>query len=94
MRPQLQRSRRLFLEPLEVRLLLSVTPALLHAQHAVFSGDASADNLYLRVSAAGVLEYSDTGSDDAYQCDLDPGTAGDQTLIVTPQTVVTVDLGA
>ncbi|MCU0962996.1 MAG: hypothetical protein MUF48_23120, partial [Pirellulaceae bacterium] len=33
-------------------------------------------------------------SDDAYQCDLDPGTAGDQTLIVTPQTVVTVDLGA
>ena len=94
MRPGLWRSRRLFLEPLEGRLLLSVTPALPDAQHAVFSGDASADNLYLRVSAAGVLEYSETGSDGAYLCDLDPATAGTQTLIVTPQTVVTVDLAA
>ena len=93
-RLSLWRLRRLFVEPLEARLLLAITPALLDADQALLSGDESADTLYLRINTAGFLEFSDSGGEDTYVCDLNSDTAGDQTLTITPSTRITVDLGA
>ena len=84
--------RRLCAEPLEDRLLLSITPALQDDNTAAFYGGDGADNLYLRVAPEGVLEFSETGGDDAYLRDLDPVTAGDQTLTITPSTLIAVEL--
>jgi len=84
------RSRLLFLESLEDRLLLSVTPAL-DGHRATFIGADGADTLYLRV-AEGVLEFGQTGAPGSYSRDLDAAADGDQTLIISSETVIEVRL--
>ncbi|HUU83030.1 MAG TPA: hypothetical protein VM243_05950, partial [Phycisphaerae bacterium] len=48
--------------------------------------------MYLRVAADGVLEFSETAGGDAYLRDVDPATTGDQTLTITPSTLIRVEL--
>jgi hypothetical protein len=82
----------LFLEPLEDRTLLSITPVFNPAANQVtFDGSlGSTDNLYLRATG-GVLAYSTDGS--TYHTDLDPGKAGIQTLTLSNQAVVAANVG-
>jgi len=79
-------------EPLEPRLLLSVSPELTEPDAVTFLGDAAADKLYLRVSD-GLLEYSETGEVGSYSADLDPVTEGEQRLQVGAETAIVADLG-
>ena len=65
-----------FIDLLEERMLLSVTPVL-SGRTVTFTGDAGADNLYLRATPEGVLQYSTDGT--SYSSDL----GGGSTLTVT-----------
>ena len=91
-RSDLQRSRRLSMEPLEERQLLSVSPVLQDDKTVVFSGDAGADSLYLRAASDGVLEFSQTGLDGSYGRDLNLAVTGDQTLSVSTSALIRVAL--
>lgn len=85
--------RRLFMESLESRLLLSITPWLDDDcdDCVTFVGTDGADALYLRVTD-GVLEFSEDGATDSYLRDLDLDTDGDQTLTISSATVIEVRL--
>ena len=48
------------IEPLEAKVMLSITPQVVSATQITFLGDGAADALYLRVNA-GLLEYSQIG---------------------------------
>jgi hypothetical protein len=68
---------------------LSITPSL-DEDSATFSGDAAADSLYLRVDASGVLEFSENGN--IYSSDLDPSPDTFQSLTITSDTEIHVNL--
>ncbi|NOX57091.1 MAG: hypothetical protein GXP27_22200, partial [Planctomycetes bacterium] len=79
-------------EGLEDRTLLSVTPSLTGTT-VTFTGDAANDSLALRQEAStGNLQYSTDGGT-TWSADLDPGTAGTQSLLVANITSLTVSLG-
>src|SRR4051812_4348094 len=75
----------LFAEPLEPRILLTVTPSLVPGG-ASFLGDGAADTLLLRVNVSNQLEYSTDGVN--YSNNLGGGQ-----LVITSGVAVGVDLG-
>ena len=77
-------------ERLEDRTLLSVTSSLT-VTTLTFVGDASSDNLFVRVNAGGEIEYSVNGG--AFTNDLDGG-AGTQTLLMSAASEVIVSMGS
>ena len=72
-------------EWLEERTLLSVTQAVAGSS-ATLTGDGAADNLYLRATPEGLLEFSTNGT--TYSSSL-----GGTTLTINAGTVVSVNLG-
>lgn len=79
--------RSLQIEPLETRQLLAITSTL-NGGVAVFTGDADANNLHLRINAPGELEFSFDGS--SFSNDLD-GSGG--TLSLSSGSEICVNLG-
>ena len=82
--------RRKLLEQLEKRLVLSVTPSL-GDNTADFFGDSADDQLYLRATPGGILEFSETGAEGSYSDDLS-AEEGVQSLGISSETTVTVIL--
>ena len=77
--------RHMFMEPLEPRMMLSIS-ALLDENKATFIGDNADDQLWLRVGDGGQLEFSSDGT--VYSADLIGGQ-----LDVTAESSIDVNLG-
>ena len=72
-------------------VLATVTTGLADAGSASFTGSAGSDSLWLRLNDSGVLEYSEDG--ETFLSDLDAVTALDQELLLSADSLITVDLG-
>ncbi len=80
-----KRRRCMGFEPLEDRRLLTISTPMLGASNAVvFNGDAGVDSIQLSVSGGGLLQHNRGGSFGFNSnLDLDSGTPGDQTRLIS-----------
>ncbi len=81
----------LLLEPLEERVLLAATASLVNGVPTI-TGDDAVDNLTLRASTSGVLEYSYTGSTGVFSSDFDPNAPGNQQFVINGNSQINLNL--
>ena len=72
-------------------VLAMISTGLADPDTAIFAGSAGSDSLWLRVNDSGVLEYSTDG--EAFNTDLDLVATQTQELVLSANSLITVDLG-